>query len=124
MRHLRGEDVHHPKKQQTQPGTEPPRGGDVFGLQVVELHHRGPDAHLREDFHHTDHDEGNGHDAKVLFCQKLREDADVDELQNDLQQDIEALPTQRRPPQGRAAFGRHQRAMLTARRSRMTVILT
>ena len=117
--HKHASEEHQPKG-----GAEPPRGCGVFGLQTGVLNHRRSDAHLGENLHHPNHNEGNGHDAKVFLGQEPRKDADVDKLQDDLQKHIEALPTQRSPPRGRAALLSHQRAMLTARRSRMTVILT
>ena len=96
----------------------------MFGFKLGGLHDRRADAYLGKNFHHAHHNQGNGHDAEVLLGQESRKDAYVNKLQDDLQQHVEALPAQRSPPRGRAALFRHQRAMLTARRSRMTVIFT
>ena len=92
--------------------------------QFLELNNGRANADLRKDFHHPHHDERDGHDSEVLLGQHARENADVDELQENLQQHIEALPAERGAPGGCCALLRHQRAMLTARRSRMTVIRT
>ena len=121
---LRRREVHGREEQQPKKRAEPPRGGHVLGRELGELHDGGADADLGEDFHDAHHNQRQGHHPEVFRREDAREDADVDELQDHLQQDVEALPAQRSPPRGRAALRGHQRAMLTARRSRITVILT
>ena len=94
------------------------------GRELGELNERRSNADLGEDFHDAHHNQSEGHHSEVFGREQAREDADVDKLQDHLQQHVEALPAQRSPPRGRAALRGHQRAMLTARRSRITVILT
>ena len=70
----------------------------MLGLKVGVLHNRRTNPDLGENFDDPHNDERNGHDAKVLFGEKARQNADVNELQGDLQEDVEALPTERSPP--------------------------
>jgi hypothetical protein len=64
----------------------------MFWGQVLELDDRRTNADLGKNFNHPNDDERDGHDPEVFLGQHTREDADVDELQENLQQHIEALP--------------------------------